>query len=347
MKHSMVFTRALVLTSLLTCSSCEMKFADSTSPTDQQQATPTSNNPPARELLWSPDEQFVYTIGSQGLQAVNVAGGTVTTLNAHGVFHQSLSLSGTGTSLYYLAKADSFSSSFTLFRYRRSDGASDTVLTDVGGYVASPVSDEVACYSYSTDTLVLYSPDTGVKRTIGRGAPYAYSPDGLDLLTEYPAGAYYPTISVFHLSDGSITPLTFDHVGYVRQFDWHANGLKAICMQSNEVGTEVYVYNITTGWIDTLMFGTNPGPFVFDATGERIGFWTKYVTDTFWLPLFGQIPSKWDFVANVYSLSSHSNARHTIGNSDDANAAGGLAFSPSGTRLACAYRGGVTIINVQ
>ncbi len=345
MKQSTVYILSFLFA--LTCASCKLQINDPETPANQDQATPKSDSPSATELVWSPDGQEVYTIGWQGLQVVPVAGGAVTTLDARKVSYRSLSLSGTGTYLYCLATADSFSSSHTLMRYRRSDGAADTLLTGVLDYIASPVSDDVACHFSGTDTCVVFSPGSGVIRTVGRRKPGAWSPDGLSLLTQDTYGGYFTTLYVFRLSDGSETSLSFDHVGYVNQLAWHSDGMKAICIESNEAGTDVYAYNITTGLKEALVFRAELFFFAFDANGGRIGLWSRIPTESYWLPLFGQIPTKWDYIANVHSLTLHSNTPYTVGNSGNSNPTGGMAFSPSGTKMACAYRGAVTLMDVQ
>jgi hypothetical protein len=275
--------------------------------------------------------------------------GAATSLDTRKLSFQSLTISGTGSSLYYFATADSFSASHTLMRCRRSSGVLDTVLTGVHYYLASPVSDDIAYLPTNTDTLVLYTPDTRAKRTVGYRMPLTFSPDGLDLLTHNP-GAVYSSFLVFHTADGTETGITLDRGFNSYRFAWYADGMIGLWIVLDEGGSHAYAYNFTTGFTDTVKYINAPyvtSGFAFSANSPRVGFWSTKGTSFTFVPLFGNVPTAWDYIVNVYSFATHTSTPYTVGNTGNASASGGMAFSPSGTRMACAYRGGVTLLSLQ
>lgn len=343
MRISSFFIHFVFLTSVITFSSCKYNAIDPDPPAEHQSLSPPGVvSPYNSQLLWSPDEQYIYFVGRTGLQMIAVGSGKISTIDARWVSCWSLTISGSGTCLYYLATTDTLTLSPTLMRYRRSDGVRDTVMSGVQMYLASPVSDDVVCGIYNTGNPVLYSPNTGTRRTIGHRIPLAYSPDGSDLLTRDQSA--YDSYFLFHVADGSESSITFNHAGYINEFAWHSNGIKALRIETNEAGYDAYVYNLTTGLTDTItLHSDGVSSFTFDTDGSRIGFWTIRVTE-YSTAFFVAVPAAWDCIVNVYSFSTHSAMKYTVGNTGKSAAYGAAAFSPSGTRIACTFEGAITLL---
>ncbi len=339
------FIRFVFLVVLITVCSCKIHLVDPQPPDESDQTTPPDDKPSAFQLVWSPDEQYLYAIGYQGLQEISVGAGTVTTLDPRKFYASTLSISGTGTYLYWLRNTDTTTYTQSLLRYRRSDGVLDTMLTGIWEYLASPLSDNVVYRDFNSGASILYDPSTGERRSIGNRNVYTFSPDGLDLLTQDPAGDG-SIFLVYHSVDSSESVMTFSHKGFIHRFVWNAEALIALCWDYDAEITYTYCYNLTTGSMDTLVSSRGNSSRTFYATGSRVAFWTSRVTDYTTIPLMGRIPTDWDYVVNVYSAVSRSVTQYTIGNCSSADAPGGLAFSPSGTRIACAYRGGVSLLDL-